>query len=111
VVSSNRDSIPETSESRRAASDLALNRVQRRVAAIGFFAVAVHAVFGLIGVAYVRENDGRHTDAVGLTVMSFVLAFIVYAVIRLLLGAKIWSPVWLVIALSPSIAALVWVLG
>jgi hypothetical protein len=89
---------------------LALNRVQRRVAAIGFFAVAVHAVFGLIGVAYVRENDGRHTDAVGLAVMSFVVALIVYAVIRLILGAKIWSPVWLAIALLPSIAALVWVI-
>jgi hypothetical protein len=70
----------------------------------------VHAVFGLIGVAYVRENGGRHTDAVGLAVMSLVLAFLVYAVVRLILGGKIWSPVWLVIALSPSIAAIVWVI-
>jgi hypothetical protein len=108
-MSSDQDSATTTPESRRAASDLALNRVQRRVAAIGFFAVAVHAVFGLIGVAYVRDNDGRHTDAVGLTVMSFVLAFIVYAVIRLILGAKMWSSVWLAVALLPSTAALVWI--
>jgi hypothetical protein len=89
---------------------MALNRVQRRVAAIGFFAVSVHAVFGLIGVGYIREADGRHADAIGLTVMSCVLALVVYSAIRLILGAKLWSPVWLAVALLPSIAALVWVL-
>ena len=100
----------EVLQARREASDKSLNRVQRRVAAIGFFVTAEHAVLGLIGVAYVRENDGRHGDAIGLTVMSCVVAILVYLVIRLILGAKLWSPAWIALALVPSTTALIWLL-
>ena len=98
-----------TIDDRRAAETASLHRVQRRVAAIGFFAVTVHAVFGVIGAAYVREGQGRHADAVGLTIMSGVIAVIVYTVMRIILGARLWSPAWIVLALTPTAAALVWV--
>ena len=98
-------------EELRAAETASLHRVQRRVAAIGFFAVAVHAVFALIGVAYLREEDGRHADAVGLAFMSGVLAVVVYGGIRLILGGKLWSPAWIVVALTPSVVAVGWVLS
>ena len=96
-------------QERRAAETASLHRVQRRVAAIGFFAVTVHAVFGVIGAAYVREGQGRHADAVGLTVMSGVIAVIVYSVVRIILGAKLWSPAWIALALTPTVAAVIWV--
>ena len=96
-------------QERQAIETASLHRVQRRVATIGFFAVTVHAVFGVIGAAYVREGQGRHADAVGLTIMSGVIAVIVYAVMRIILGARLWSPAWIVLALAPTAAALVWV--
>jgi hypothetical protein len=96
-------------DARRAAETASLHRVQRRVGAIGFFAVTVHAVFGVIGAAYVREGQGRHVDAVVLTLMSGVIAVIVYVVMRIILGARLWSPAWIVLALLPTMAALIWV--
>ena len=98
-----------TLDERRAAETASLHRVQRRVAAIGFFAVTVHAVFGVIGAAYIREGQGRHADAIGLAVMSGVIAVVVYVVMRLILGARLWSPAWIALALLPSAAAIIWV--
>lgn len=98
-----------TLDERRAAKTASLHRVQRRVAAIGFFAVTVHAVFGVIGAAYIREGQGAHADAVGLALMSGVIAVIVYVVMRLILGARLWSPAWIALALLPSAAAVIWV--
>ena len=98
-----------TLDERRAAETASLHRVQRRVAAIGFFAVTVHAVFGVIGAAYIREGQGRHADAVGLALMSGVIAVIVYVVMRLILGARLWSPAWIALALLPSAGAVIWV--
>jgi hypothetical protein len=98
---------PSTQE-RQAAETASLHRVQRRVAAIGFFAVTVHGVFGVIGAAYVREGQGRHADAVGLTIMSGVIAVIVYSVMRIILGAKLWAPAWIVLALTPTVATIIW---
>ena len=86
-----------------------LLRVQRRVFAIGFFAVAVHAVLGVIGAAHVLVGQDRHGDAVGLTVMSGVLALLVYTVVRTILGARWWSPAWIALAVTPTVAASIWV--
>ena len=97
-------------DERRAAETASLHRVQRRVGAIGFFAVAVHAVLGVIAAAYIREGQGRHGDAIGLTVMSAILAVLVYSVVRTILGAKLWSPPWIALALTPTVAAVVWVI-
>ena len=98
-----------TRDQRQAAETASLHRVQRRVGAIGFFAVAEHAVFGVIGAAHVLNGQGRHGDAVALTVMSGVLAVIVYSVVRIILGAKLWSPAWIALALTPTVAAFIWV--
>ena len=97
-------------DERRAAETASLHRVQRRVGAIGFFAVAVHVVFGVIAAAYIREGQGRHGDAIGLTVMSAILAVLVYSVVRIILGAKLWSLPWIALALTPTVAAFIWVI-
>jgi hypothetical protein len=99
-----------TSVDARRAAAASLNRVQRRVGAIGFFTVTVHGVLGVIGAAYVREGQGRHADAIGLVVMSGIIAVIVYAVTRIILGAKLWSPAWIALALTPTVAAVIWIL-
>lgn len=87
----------------------ALRRVQRRVAAIAFFAVAIHGVLGLIVVAEVVKGQGRDADAVLLLVMSAVFAIATYVVMRLILGARVWSA-WAPLSLLPTIIGFFWVL-
>lgn len=89
----------------RAAELAALRTVQRRVAAIGFFAVAVHGVIGLAVVGDIVDDQGRHGDAVMLTIMSGVFALITYAVVRVILQRRLWSPAWMVVALLPTVYA------
>jgi hypothetical protein len=84
----------------------ALDRVRRRVTAIGFFAVASHGVFGLIGVSYVLLGQDRRSDATLLTLMSGVVALIVCAATRAILGTRPFSVIWSVISLTPTAAAL-----
>jgi hypothetical protein len=86
-----------------------LIRVQRRVFAIGFFVVTIHGVLGLIGVAHVLVDQGRHGDAVALVFMSGVAAALVYLGVRAILAKPFWSPAWIVVALTPTAAAFVWV--
>lgn len=88
----------------------AMRRVQRRVGAIGFFAIAIHGVIGLVVVAHVVKGEGRDADAVLLLVMSAVFAAVTYVVTRLILGARLWSPVWLALSAVPTVVGVVWVL-
>lgn len=88
---------------------VALRRVQRRVAAIAFFAVAIHGVLGLIVVAEVVKGEGRSGDAVLLLAMSAVFALVTYVVVRLILGARLMSP-WIPLAFLPTVLGLFWVL-
>lgn len=84
----------------------ALDRVRRRVTAIGFFAVASHGVFGLIGVSYVLLGQDRRSDALILTLMSGLVAVIVCAATRAILGARPVSAIWSLLSLVPTAAAL-----
>jgi len=90
----------------RAAELAALHKVQRRVAAIGFFAVAMHGVIGLAVVAQIIDGQGRHSDAVLLVCMSGVFALVTYVVVRTILRRRLWSPIWIVISLVPTAVAL-----
>lgn len=89
---------------------IALRRVQRRVGAIAFFAVAMHGVLGLIVVAHVVKGEGRDADALLLLIMSGVFAVVTYVVVRLILAAKIWSPAWIAVSVIPTIIGFFWVL-
>lgn len=89
----------------RAAELIALRKVQRRVAAIGFFAVAIHGILGLAVVGNIVDDQGRHGDAILLTVMSGVLAAITYGIIRTILQRPLWSPVWMLLAITPTAVA------
>lgn len=86
----------------------ALDRVRRRVTAIGFFAVASHGVFGLIGVSYVLVGQDRRGDAMLLTFMSGVVALIVCAATRAILGRQPFSIPWSVASIAPTVAAFFW---
>ena len=92
----------------RERKDQALDRVRRRVTAIGFFAVASHGVFGLIGVSYVLVGQDRRSDAVLLTIMSGVVALVVCAATRAILGRRPFSIPWSIASLAPTAAAFVW---
>jgi len=89
----------------RAAELAALRKVQRRVAAIGFFAVAIHGIVGLLVVGHIVNGQGRHGDAVVLTVMSGVLALITYGIVRTILQRRLWSPAWILVAITPAVIA------
>ena len=99
-------STPSTSQ--RSKDVAALDRVRRRVTAIGFFAVASHGVFGLIGVAYVLVDQDRRSDAMLLTIMSGVVALIVCAATRAILGRRPFSLPWAAVSVVPTVAALLW---
>lgn len=88
----------------------ALRRVQRRVGAIAFFAVAMHGVLGLIVVAHVVKGEGRDSDAILLLIMSGVFAVVTYVVVRLILAARLWSPAWIAVSVIPTIVGFFWVL-
>jgi Kef-type K+ transport system membrane component KefB len=87
---------------------VALRRVQRRVGAIAFFAVAIHGVLGLIVVAHVVKGQGRGPDAVLLLALSALFAAVTYVVVRLILGARLWSP-WIPLAFVPTVVGIFWV--
>ncbi|KAA1422950.1 hypothetical protein FE697_012490 [Mumia zhuanghuii] len=84
----------------------ALRVVQRRVAAVGFFAVTIHGVLGCIGLGFVFEGQGRHSDAILITIMSGVIAAITYSGVRVILQRPLWSPVWILLAALPTAFAL-----
>jgi hypothetical protein len=94
----------------RAEQLISLRRVQRRVSAIGFFAVAIHGVLGLIVVAHVVKGEGRDSDAVLLLAMSAVFGVITCVVVRLILGARPWSPAWIALSVVPTVVGVFWVL-
>lgn len=87
-----------------------LKKVQQRTAAIIVFSIAYHCVFALIAVGKVIHNQGRAGDAYGLVFMSGVLALLMTCGIRGILGHRILSPVWTPLAISPPLAAAIWVL-
>jgi hypothetical protein len=87
---------------------VALDRVRRRVTAIGFFAVASHGVFGLIGAAKVLVDQDRHGDAMLLLVMSAIVAQVVCSGTRAILGRTPFSVPWALLALVPTVAGFVW---
>jgi predicted lysophospholipase L1 biosynthesis ABC-type transport system permease subunit len=96
------------SMSGRTQEAVALDRVRRRVTAIGFLAVASHGVFGLIGVSYVLLNQDRRSDAVLLTLMSGIVALIVCAATRAILGIRPFSLPWSLVSLAPTVVAFLW---
>lgn len=104
---------PLTQDSRTASKARAehdLKKVQQRTAAIIVFATAYHCVFALIAVGKVIQNQGREGDAYGLVFMAGVLALLMTCGIRGILGHRILSPIWTPLALSPPIAAAIWLL-
>lgn len=93
----------------KAEEKAALERVQRRVAAIGFFAVAAHFVVGLIGYAHSIVEE-RRGDAILLLIMSIPFALLTYFVTRVILKRKLFNPWTFPLALVPTAVGFYWVL-
>jgi hypothetical protein len=83
----------------------ALNKVRRRVGAVVFGVVTLHAIIALIGLSRHFDNIGRDGDATGLLVMSGLLSAFQYVGVRLILGRSLLSP-WLVLGALPTTLAL-----
>jgi hypothetical protein len=82
----------------------ALNTVRRRVGAVVFGVVTLHAIIALIGLSRHYDNIGREGDATGLLVMSGLLSAFQYVGVRLILGRSLKS-LWLIAAALPTTAA------
>ena len=88
----------------------ALDRVRRRVAAIGVIAVTEHFVVGLILFAHAMVDDpGKRDNAIGLLVMSGVVSVLTYVGVRFIVGGRLLS-LWILVALAPPIAGAIWIL-
>lgn len=82
----------------------ALNKVRRRVGAVVFGVVTLHAIIALIGLSRHFDNVGRDGDATGLLVMSGLLSVFQYVGVRLILGKSLKSW-WIVLAATPTTLA------
>jgi hypothetical protein len=85
----------------------ALNKVRRRVGAIVFGVVTMHAILALIFYARHLDTVGRHGDATGLMVMSGLISAAQYVGVRSILGKTLRSPVWIGLAALPTTVAFV----
>lgn len=93
-------------------SEESLNVVRRRIMAITWVVTSIHGLFGTIGGAYALGPD-RRSDQIILLTVSVPLAFIIFAVTRVILDRKVftlWSLPWLVLLLAPCVAAAFWLL-
>ena len=80
----------------------ALNKVRRRVGAIVFGVVTMHAILALIGVSLWKYDPaGEHGRATGLLVMSGLLSVFQYVGVRLILGRPLMSP-WIIAGALPT---------
>lgn len=84
----------------------ALNTVRRRVGAIVFGVVTLHAIIALIGLSRHYDNVGRSGDATGLLIMSGLLSVFQYVGVRVILGRSLLSA-WLIAGLLPTTLAIV----
>ena len=82
----------------------ALNKVRRRVAAIVFGVVTMHAILALIGLSRHFDGVGRHSDATGLLIMSGFLSAFQYVGVRLILNRPLASS-WILLAATPTTLA------
>lgn len=82
----------------------ALNKVRRRVGAVVFGVVTLHAIIALIGLSRHYDNIGRHGDATGLLIMSGLLSVFQYVGVRLILG-RILLSLWIVLGALPTTLA------
>lgn len=91
---------------RRRIEQRELDRVRRRVGAVAFLAIILHADLALpVAAAYIHQ-DGRTGDAIGLLVMSAIVGILSVIGNRVIIGRNYLTP-WLLLGLLPP-AAGVW---
>ena len=80
----------------------ALNKVRRRVGAIVFGVVTMHAIIALIWLSRHYDGNGRHGDATGLLIMSGLISIAQYVGVRTILAKPLASPGWIILAALPT---------
>ncbi|GAA1748925.1 hypothetical protein GCM10009710_31230 [Aeromicrobium alkaliterrae] len=103
--------MPLTPAQERARELEALNRVRRRVAAIGFVAIIGHGVIALPVVAHHLVADGRTSDAVVLLVLTVFVTTVAVVVTRLILGRAPITPLWALVPVAVPLLAAWWIWG
>lgn len=83
-----------------------LDRVRRRVTAVGFLAIAVHAVVALPLLAQYVAEDGRNADAVLMLLLTALSGMLTAAVTRAILGRSPFSVIWFAIGLLPTVVGI-----
>jgi hypothetical protein len=91
-----------------AAEREALSTVQRRVVSIGFAAITMHGVIGLVFVAEHMQNVGRTADAILMLVMSAFASVVTVAVVRVILAKSPWSIPWHLACLAIPVIGAIW---
>ncbi|RLV57147.1 hypothetical protein D9V41_00345 [Aeromicrobium phragmitis] len=79
-----------------------LDRVRRRVTAVGFLAIAIHAVIALPLLAQYVAEDGKNPEAVLMLVLTAFAGMLTAAVTRVILGRSPFSVLWLAVGLLPA---------
>lgn len=85
-----------------------LKKVQQRTVAIIIFAVVYQCSFVLVGYSKNLYYGGREGDAYLLIAIGYILAVGQTLIIRGILRQRIFSPLWLVLALVPLLAFHIW---
>lgn len=89
----------------------ALSTVQRRVLAIGFVTITLHAVIALVFVAEHMNQLGRVADAWLMLFMSAFASVVTVAVTRLILGRSPFSITWHAVCLAIPVFGSFWAMG
>ena len=89
-------------------ADQALRKVQQRVAAIGFFAVAIHGILGTVAASHIVDSEGRRGAAIAFLALSAVIGLLTCAGVRLILQRSLWAPAWIALSLLPAAAGAAW---
>jgi hypothetical protein len=83
----------------------ALNKVRRRVGAIVFGVVTMHAILALIFLSRLYDDSGRSGDATGLLIMSGLISAFQYVGVRFILAKPLKSWGWIALAVLPTTLA------
>ncbi|MDO9378982.1 MAG: hypothetical protein Q7T56_09035 [Nocardioidaceae bacterium] len=92
------------------AAQTSIDRVRRRVGALGLFAITLFASIGLLGGVHVVLAEGRRGDAIWLLVVAGTISLVVTVLIRTIIQRNALSPLWLAASLCPAMVAAIWML-
>lgn len=92
--------------------DPSLDLVRRRILAITWVGITVHALVAMVATAGWLADQGRQSDAVIMLITSVPTALAIYGVTRVILQKPLVSLTalpWIALTLAPLVVGIVWV--